>query len=167
MRYFLCLFLVSLASAQTAAGGKWLVTVVTDKMTDAKTEQFTLSADSEITDSAVNSLPVLSISCSGSGHFNAAQLQTGVVLSTDADRFYKVRVRLDDKFSDQLWERYEDSKTLGLPGSGIMGKHWLKAILKASDVRFQLTTFSGYQVVARFTVAGLNRDRLAHSCGLK
>jgi hypothetical protein len=168
MRYLVFLCFISLATAQTPAGGKWTLTAVKDQMTDAKSEQFTLSADAEVIDSGLKTLPTLSILCSGTGRFNSAQLQTGILLSVpDDSAHYKVRVRLDNKFSDQFWDRYEDAKTLGLPGTGIMGKHWLKAILKASDVRIQFSTLSGYSVVVQFSPAGLDREILARSCGLK
>jgi hypothetical protein len=104
------------------------------------------------------------------GHFLSAILQTGVVLAVPHDansHFYEIKVRLDNKFSDMFWERFEDGKTLGLPSSGIMGKHYLRKILKAGDVRIQLPTFSGYLLVAQFSLAGLNREMLGRSCGLE
>jgi hypothetical protein len=159
-----------LSLASEPVGGKWRLTVVTDKMTDVKTEQFSLPADSEVEDLGLKSVLTLYILCSGAGHFNGAQLQTGVVLAVPIDAgssFYDIRVRLDSKFSDQLWDRFQDGKTLGLGPGGFFGKRYLKGILKANDVRFQIPTFTGYSLVAQFSPAGLNREVLARSCGLK
>jgi hypothetical protein len=167
----LLLAAASLATAQTPAGGKWMLTVVTDKMTDARTEQFYLSADSAIVDSGIASTPTLNLLCSGSGRFNGAQLQTGVVLAVPdhpTSHLYPVRVRLDSKQSTMFWNRFADSKTLGLLDSGFLGnKHEIAKLLKASDLRIQLPTFSGDSVVAQFSPAGLNREMLLKSCGLK
>ena len=115
MRHLTLLFLVSLAAAQSSAGGKWMLTVVTDKMTDAKTEQFYLPADSPIVGVGITSTPTLNILCSGSGRFDGAQLQTGVVLAVPEhpeSHLYPLRIRLDSKLSTIFWNRFADGKTL-------------------------------------------------------
>jgi hypothetical protein len=172
LRYLILLLVAAcLATAQTSAGGKWMLTLVTDKMTDVRTEQFYLSADAPIVDSGITSTPTLNLLCSGSGRFNGAQLQTGIVLAVPDDptsHLYAVRVRLDSKESTMYWNRFADSKTLGLLDPGFLGnKHYITKLLKASDVRIQLPTFLGNAVVAQFSPAGLNREMVLKSCGLK
>lgn len=132
---------------------------------------FTLTSDSPVTDNGVTSAPTLSLLCSGGGRFEGAQLQTGVVLAVSDDptsHLYKVRVRIDNKISDMFWNRYEDGKTLGLLDKGPLGnKRYVMKLLKANDLRIELPAFSGYSAVADFSPAGLKRDMLAKSCGLK
>jgi hypothetical protein len=170
LRYIVLVLLAASALAQTSAGGKWTLSVMTDKMTDAKTEQFSLAADAEIEDIGIRSLPTLNLLCSGNGHFYIAPLRTGVVLSTSGlsgDHLYQLRVRTDSKYTTMFWDRAADEKTVALSGGGVMGKHWLKKVLNAKDVRVEIPTFSGYLLVAQFSPAGLNREMLARSCGLK
>lgn len=170
MRCFILLLLSLPAVAQTSAGGKWTLITVTDKMTDARSEEFTLVADAEIEDLGIKAIPTLSLVCDGNGHFKDAPLKTGVVLSTSGfsgDYLYKLKVRTDSKYTDMFWNRYSDGQTVALSGGGIMGKHWLKKILSAKDVRIEIPTFSGYLLVAQFSPDGLGREMLAKSCGLK
>jgi hypothetical protein len=166
MRYFAgWLFLVSLASAQTSAGGKWMLTAVTDKLTDVKTEQFYLAADAEVTDpgSGLKSVPTINILCNGAGRFNGAQFQTALVLADTSLTFglQILRVRIDSKYSTMRWEPLTDGKTMAI------GKRDLDKLLKASDLRIEFKTYPEYFLVAQFSPAGLNRDALARSCGLK
>lgn len=165
MRYLAFFFLVSLASAQTSAGGKWLLTVVTDKMTDVKTVQFYLSADTEVIDpgSGLKSVPTINILCNGVGHFNSAQFQTALVLADTSLSFglQVLRVRVDSKYSTMRWEPFTDGKTMAI------GRRDLEKLLKAGDLRIEFKTYPEYFLVAQFSPAGLNRDMLARSCGLK
>jgi hypothetical protein len=171
LRYVILFFLSFAALAQTLAGGKWKLSTVTDKMTDAKSEQFSLSADSEVEDLGLKSVPTLSLLCTGSGKFNGAQLDTGVVLAVPDNpesHLYMVKVRFDSKFSNMFWNKFQDGKSLGLLDPGFLGNmRDIHKILRATDIRIQLPTFSGHIVVARFSPAGLDRGMLAKSCGLK
>ncbi len=157
------LFLVSVASAQTSAGGKWAHSAAVGKLTDAKTEQFYLFADAEVTDpvSGLKSRPVINILCSGSGHLDGIQFQTFLVLAVPSSDGQKVRVKVDNEFSTMHWVPYADRETMGI------GKRDLERLLKANDLKIEFKTYPAYSVVAQFSPAGLNREMLAQSCGLK
>jgi hypothetical protein len=172
VRHVYLVFLLSVTIyAQTSAGGKWTVGSAKDAMTDAPHDVFILDAESPIKDGMVTATPNLSIVCA-SGHFRGAMFDAGVVLggtSHESTKFMSqfqprqqdVRVRLDRKIEFMSWDTMSTVKELAI------GKHDLEKILKAKDVRIEFSIFASAGAVAAFQPAGLDRDKLERSCGVK
>lgn len=156
--------------ARNSAGGKWLFDSSKDQLTDVPKDVFIIDADSAIRDGITTATPTLSIVCS-SGHFHTAILDAGIVLSAESHDSTKlkpfqppqqyVKVRLDKKIELMSWDMMNSTDSLAI------GKHDLEKILKASDVRIQFSAFTGLAEVAAFEPAGLDREKLDHSCGLR
>jgi hypothetical protein len=157
-------------------GGKWTVEPLRDKLTDVVSKQFNLMANNTVHDGIATSRPVLAIVCRA-GHIKEAELQTGVVLSTPAIEergllnvhvpVHYVRVRLDKKIDTYSWEQLADSKTMEICCNTFSGKHQVEKIVDAHDVRIEFGSFDGYAEVAEFSPAGIDKNTLRQSCGLK
>jgi len=165
--YALLLFSVSLY-AQTSAGGKWSLTAVKDALTDASHDMFLLDAESPVKEGPIRAMPNLSIDCAH-GHFRGAMFDAGLVLggvSHESTKFAPfqprqkyVRVRLDNKIELMSWDTTSTMKSL------MIGKRDLEKLLKAKDVRIEVSTPLGGGGVAVFQPTGLDRDALTRSCG--
>jgi hypothetical protein len=150
------------------AGGKWIYTIIEDKLTGAQFGVFGLPAIEPIGDGISSGTPVLIITCGGtakSPHWVDSKFISLVVLGVSDGTsplgvpHQLIVLRAGSKIHPHFWNMHGDFHTL------FVDKGATKEFLDSQDARIQFRDASEHQQVAVFSPAGINRQMLNTACG--
>jgi hypothetical protein len=158
---------------QKSAGGKWLFSEGSNKMTGGTRSFFSIKSDVAISDAALKDKAMFVIVCVGAGKSASwvqSQLILPVLLSSDT-KFHStignipqlmVSLRADDKLHIHFWNSLSHPR-----GGGLLtaDRGATKEVIGAALTRIEFRDYYRRDLVAAFASAGLDRQMLTNACG--